>query len=168
MRCKSCGYSLRNLQGERCPECGRAFDAADPASYAPECKEPIQRSGVARVHLAVAVWPLLWLLFPYGAFVVGRASLGRWPAGPQDHPAWFSAARWLFEPGMLACWVFPVAGIVAVSALLVLLKRVAGEREWPWWWGRVAITIACWGGCWLLLKADPGRVLLGFTWEIFD
>ena len=30
-RCVACDYPLRGLPGRRCPECGRAFDPADPA-----------------------------------------------------------------------------------------------------------------------------------------
>jgi len=31
--CLRCGYSLRGLPGVICPECGRHFDPADPATY---------------------------------------------------------------------------------------------------------------------------------------
>lgn len=30
--CRSCNYALRGLSEPRCPECGRAFDPADPAT----------------------------------------------------------------------------------------------------------------------------------------
>src|SRR6185295_8993543 len=30
--CWECGYPLRGLPTPRCPECGRAFDPADPAT----------------------------------------------------------------------------------------------------------------------------------------
>ena len=33
MRCLSCHYDLRNLSEDRCPECGRAFDPSDSATY---------------------------------------------------------------------------------------------------------------------------------------
>lgn len=32
-RCHRCGYDLRGQTVERCPECGRAFDANDPTTY---------------------------------------------------------------------------------------------------------------------------------------
>src|SRR5215211_4188837 len=33
-RCLGCGYALRALASRRCPECSRAFDAADPWTMA--------------------------------------------------------------------------------------------------------------------------------------
>jgi len=32
-RCLGCGYILEGLPGNRCPECGRAFDLSDPTTY---------------------------------------------------------------------------------------------------------------------------------------
>ena len=36
MRCLSCHYSLEHLTENRCPECGRAFDPDDPATFGPQ------------------------------------------------------------------------------------------------------------------------------------
>jgi hypothetical protein len=33
MRCKTCQYPLANLTERRCPECGRAFDPANPRTW---------------------------------------------------------------------------------------------------------------------------------------
>lgn len=35
MRCLACGYSLKHLKEQRCPECGRVFDPNDAATFAP-------------------------------------------------------------------------------------------------------------------------------------
>lgn len=43
MRCLSCKYDLSNLSsggGHRCPECGRAFDPNDPATFGPREPSP--------------------------------------------------------------------------------------------------------------------------------
>jgi hypothetical protein len=45
-RCLNCDYSLRQLPESRCPECGRAFDAADELSY--------------RGHPRVPAWVQAW------------------------------------------------------------------------------------------------------------
>jgi hypothetical protein len=38
--CLDCGYSLRGLTVARCPECGRAFDPSDGATYATQTGSP--------------------------------------------------------------------------------------------------------------------------------
>lgn len=40
MYCIQCQYDLRSLADSRCPECGRTFDAADPATYWPSPDGP--------------------------------------------------------------------------------------------------------------------------------
>ncbi len=46
--CHDCGYCLFG-QADRCPECGRAFDPADPSSYEPP---PSKRAVMQFVHFA--------------------------------------------------------------------------------------------------------------------
>jgi predicted RNA-binding Zn-ribbon protein involved in translation (DUF1610 family) len=63
-RCWTCGYQLRGLEGSQCPECGRAFDAADVSTF--DHRSPIElkrrriRIGILiliAILLAVAVFP---------------------------------------------------------------------------------------------------------------
>ena len=35
VHCIGCDYSLKNLEHNRCPECGRAFDPKNPKTYRP-------------------------------------------------------------------------------------------------------------------------------------
>ena len=42
--CAGCRYPLDGLSENRCPECGRPFDHADPASFATSPKKPWARS----------------------------------------------------------------------------------------------------------------------------
>src|SRR5689334_4287565 len=71
-RCWQCGYLLRGIQSRQCPECGRPFDRADPASM--NFAQPMGRLG-------------RWMLAPLGRGVIALAILGlvlicasaRWP-----------------------------------------------------------------------------------------
>jgi hypothetical protein len=56
-RCLGCGYDLRRLPENRCPECGRAFDLADPETY-------LHHQGDGRKHLAVALLGLFGMTAP--------------------------------------------------------------------------------------------------------
>lgn len=65
MICLSCGYSLRDLPGNRCPECGRAFDPGNWRTFRPEGRRPNRMvENVLWVWICVAgIW---WGLFFYG------------------------------------------------------------------------------------------------------
>jgi len=54
MRCLNCGYDLRGLPKNRCPECGRAFDPSDRSTFIallPDGRRPLAYAGVS-----VAAW----------------------------------------------------------------------------------------------------------------
>lgn len=62
--CLGCGYNLRGLETPRCPECGRAFDPADPLTYGPRGRVT---GGLAYLMTAVGLvgatllcWAILW------------------------------------------------------------------------------------------------------------
>lgn len=59
-RCLGCGYDLRGLPENRCPECGRPFDPDDPESYVSKL-----RSG--RSYLVAAIGGLVALAVPLTA-----------------------------------------------------------------------------------------------------
>lgn len=54
MYCRECGYQLTGLSEPRCPECGRPFEPADPASFLTHPKGWIRRRWLRRVTLAAA------------------------------------------------------------------------------------------------------------------
>ena len=63
MRCLSCNYDLSNLTEHRCPECGRAFDPNNPATYG---KPPLVLSLRRMLPIAVLCYILnvaviLWI-----------------------------------------------------------------------------------------------------------
>ena len=49
MRCKRCGYDLRDLREHRCPECGRVYDPQRPATW---LSQPV--SGTRNLLAAIA------------------------------------------------------------------------------------------------------------------
>jgi hypothetical protein len=51
--CKRCGYSLRGLEGGKCPECGREFDLSDRRSFARRPPRPWVLKWTRRVLLLV-------------------------------------------------------------------------------------------------------------------
>ncbi len=54
--CINCNYPLAQLPDAKCPECGRAFDPADPSTFNPT-RQAIGR--LSRFALAAPVWPVL-------------------------------------------------------------------------------------------------------------
>jgi len=50
--CRECGYRLRGLDRPRCPECGGAFDPADPATFN---TDPGVRTVAGRIVVGVLV-----------------------------------------------------------------------------------------------------------------
>ena len=44
MFCLQCGYNLRGLERPSCPECGRGYDAENPATY----RRPVKVSNAVR------------------------------------------------------------------------------------------------------------------------
>lgn len=60
-RCLSCGYLLRGLAGNVCPECGRQFDPADPKTFDSRPPDWRRRRRIRRI-----VFLALLLLAGYG------------------------------------------------------------------------------------------------------
>ena len=58
-RCLKCGYVLVGLSGSKCPECGRAFDPNNSATFATE----------ARSGRSLLLWALLGVTF-LGAYAL--------------------------------------------------------------------------------------------------
>ena len=62
MYCRGCDYDLRGLSIARCPECGRGFDTADPASYYTFPWRSRARRRTTRTYLALlGIHLALWL-----------------------------------------------------------------------------------------------------------
>src|SRR4051812_34313639 len=74
--CRGCGYALRGLSSNRCPECGREFDPADRKTM-----NMGRRPGMIARRLARPLgWPVLaaMLLASAGIAYATRPQLGNW------------------------------------------------------------------------------------------
>ncbi len=94
-RCTSCGYELRGLTENRCPECGTGFDPADQSEIAARVGRPAPRGGrrwiviLLIVLLAGTVAANLWTYYqvrkprPAAPPATSPAPPGTTPAEPQ-------------------------------------------------------------------------------------
>lgn len=73
MRCKACDYPLTNLAEHRCPECGRAFDLANPKTFRGEPKEPSRWIGYVMLMLVALM--ILWCAFSVTLIIAGPVNL---------------------------------------------------------------------------------------------
>jgi hypothetical protein len=83
-RCLDCGYALRGLGGRRCPECGRPFDPAMPATMRLAGRPPgvVRRWWIGQVGTPAVAWAVATFL---AAVMLGGAfdpRADRSPLGP--------------------------------------------------------------------------------------
>jgi hypothetical protein len=64
MFCRQCSYNLQAIPSARCPECGRAFDPADPASFLKAPRTPLRIWG--RRIIFVLLVPTILIGAPLG------------------------------------------------------------------------------------------------------
>ncbi len=115
MRCKRCGYDLRDLQEHRCPECGRSFDPKKPATW---LSEPVS----GRKNLLAAIVGAVLFTIP---LAIGLTEdLG---AYFQTHsPTAVRIAVMLLVGPVLIVTAFAVEAAVLWTSSMVLLNR----RPW--------------------------------------
>ena len=65
--CRKCAYNLRSLRSGPCPECGRHFDAGNPATYCKSKHVIIQQHSC---DIKAVAYPLLILGLPLLAFFI--------------------------------------------------------------------------------------------------
>lgn len=95
-RCWTCGYQLRGLDGNTCPECGRAFDPDDPATFDRRDPVALRRNRIRRTAIVLAAILLLIPIFPR-RILRGKVTLKCGDCGIEQ-----TTYRW--EPG-LPSWI---------------------------------------------------------------
>lgn len=121
MQCLGCQYDLDGLSCRTCPECGRAFDPDDPATFG-----PVPRSTFPVVAgMASAVWPFAVTLWMFAAYVVGRFQLGRWPeTGGLDDPKSIPVVR-----VMHTIWTIVFPTVVPSIAAAFFASAIVAMRD---------------------------------------
>jgi hypothetical protein len=119
IHCLGCGYDLRGLTENRCPECGRPFDPDDPGTY--DCGQRFRRNPLVGACIGAS-----------GPFLIAIAILLR--AAPLALPA----VTELLVCWLVVCWLIAAASLSANVANL----RVAYYPKQTAAWIAVAIDAA--------------------------
>ena|GEM_PF-1851857 len=119
--CLECGYVLRGLPDQRCPECGRDFDPAQPDTYTTTPRPT--RTVPFGLALAVAVYPVVPIGLILATWVSARAALGHALRPELDDPTTIAGAtRFLFDAAQVAfiglLFYIPIVPLVLIAYLL--------------------------------------------------
>ena len=159
--CIDCDYDLSHLEDKRCPECGREFDPSDPSTYEQSEYRPCPT--LLKFALFLSIYPFVFVLCPYAAWVVGRIKLGHRPIPYQDDPKFFMASTVQFFSEIMELLFYGSSIALIASLALILAGFINGFRKRsanPWLPLYVLIwSIAAWVGIFLFLRWDPLRVL---------
>ena len=168
--CWSCGYPLRGVPSDRCPECGRPFDRADRSTV--NFGRPMGRLG-RRALAGMSAWTV-------GVAVLGAglvAATFRWPV-EAVRPSWadlrYYGRVWDWRnrrPG--PTWVdgaytvgLALVGVAIVAMVLRLLARsLAVWRYRPPVWQRGAVWRRV-GVVMIAAVVAVGAVLYGWPYRV--
>jgi hypothetical protein len=157
MECLGCGYDHRGSPAGPCPECGRAFDPADPKTYGPRGLNWFDRH-LLHLSLIASAMPLVWLVLLHVNLVAARITLGRWPnrSGADDpkHIGGLAEAAYMLT---VTAWLLIPIGIIC-NVVLVLAGAARGR------WRTVAFIFAVFFSIWAVVIAigDPADAILWF------
>ena len=133
-RCLGCGYVLDGLPENRCPECGRGFDPADPDTFATSIASglPLLASSLGAL-VVVVLGPLTFLLWPFGGWpplqtmLIGIVPFG-WLLSASSLSGCVHALRRGTELRYRrAAWVASIVNTVVLASLAGLLVLVLFE-----------------------------------------
>ncbi len=146
MRCIGCGYQLIGLPEPRCPECGRAFDPADPGTFSTKTRSGRRELLKAIGGIVLMSLPLLlaWRLDTASNMVQSVGAVFQFVAGIAG-PAcmiggfvleahvldrsWIVLRRgreWIEGPAFMIAALF-VSGLIVVLGGFLLLALLASS-----------------------------------------
>jgi hypothetical protein len=137
--CLRCGYSLYALPELRCPECGRAFDPADPLSFA---RHPRPGDLVCRLSRPLG-WPIHTLAAALALLTLSSAGT------PGGH---------------FGLMLLSVSGWTLLG--FIWLVRLAVRRSIITWYGPLEESRAGRSQSWLVAPVILGLVMLLAGWRI--
>lgn len=141
LHCRSCGYVVDGLPAGPCPECGVAFDPADPETVCDQW--PVRRWWERHWALrwGPAAWPMVCAAWLNLALGVGWLVLGRSPTGQPLKAVPIVQA--MLVPGCVLLIGVPISGLVLLWQVLTARDAAVRYREagaWP----RAAGMVALW------------------------
>lgn len=132
MACLGCGYALDALPLPRCPECGRTFDPADPATFVG--LTPPQPRTWRQYFASIGLITALLLVLSMGHY---RAGITRGRDPQQDAPTMGAPLPWLRCPpdGVEVVWPRLALALACFVALAVGIDSLSQlTRRWfPLW-----------------------------------
>ena len=133
MRCKRCGYDLRDLGEHRCPECGRPFDPQRPKTW---LSSPVS----GRKNLLLAIVGVVLFIIPLALAFAGDLGVdfvSRWPIAVR-------VPVYLLGAGLMITAV-TIEMNVCRTGTLVLLNRRPWVTDRKTFYASVPISLAVLG-----------------------
>ena len=159
MFCKACDYNLSSTSPHRCPECGEAFDPADPQLARPRFRQRMRtRRGICVIGWLVVAWAWLFTLTPFIAWAPQELSEPD-GAGPWSHPGFPGGLLywpwWLGARTFCPLWL-PILALGAGAWILHIDKSRGSKRLLLTWFVLSLLATAAIG----LYFTPLGRVVM--------
>ncbi len=134
MHCALCNYTLDGLPAGVCPECGEAFDPANPRSIRTMSAHALAGRGKMLWILLVTSNVVLVspTLFAWLAALDARQERGRWPVPIMDDPKGLALVLPFDELFWMSIFLGLFAVVVAVMTSLTAIATGA-KRKWRMW-----------------------------------
>jgi len=155
--CLQCNYPLRGIHDGRCPECGHAFDATEPATMNLTGK-PIGRLARLLMKPPMRLFALLML-----AVGLWQLWASRWPAGMTDDQRGVLHRIWFFAGFAWCAVLFARHRFIYRPIAVPPVTLYRGGTRWAWLPPVVAVGMAV-----LASSGLPFRVMIWGSWPALD